>query len=57
MFLPKYRNKRYKTADGAGLYPVVHVANSLQDYRKELVLKEVESLNELRGIRLAFQSA
>jgi len=56
MFLPKYRNKRYKTGDGAGLYPVVHVANSLQDYRKELVLKEVESLNELRGIRLAFQS-
>ena len=56
MFLPKYRNRWYKTADGTGLYPVVHVANSLQDYRKELVLKEVESLNELRGIRLAFQS-
>lgn len=55
MFLPKYRNRQYKTADGTGLYPVVHVANSLQDYRKELVLKEVESLNELRGIRLAFQ--
>ncbi len=56
MFLPKYKNKRYKTADGAGLYPVVYVANSLQDYRKELVLKEVESLNEIRSIRLAFQS-
>lgn len=56
MFLPKYKNKRYKTADGTGLYPVVYVVNSLQDYRKELVLKEVESLNEIRGIRLAFQS-
>ncbi len=56
MFLHKYRDKRYKTTEGTGLYPVVHVANSLQDYRKELVLKEVESLNELRGIRLAFQS-
>ena len=38
MFLPKYRNRRYKTADGTGLYPVVHVANSLQYYRKEMVL-------------------
>ena len=56
MFLPKYKNKRYKTADGTALYPVVHISNSLNDYRKELVLKEVESLNELRGIRLAFQS-
>lgn len=56
MFLPKYRNRRYKTADGTVLYPIVHVANSIQEYRKKLVLKEVESLNELRGIRLAFQS-
>lgn len=62
MFLHKYRDRqgritdRAKPADGTGLYPVVHVANSLQDYRKELVLKEVESLNELREIRLAFQS-
>lgn len=56
MFLHKYRDKQGITTDGTRLYPVVHVANSLQDYRKELVLKEIESLNELREIRLAFQS-
>lgn len=55
MFLPKHRGRRGKAAESTGLYPVMHIAHSLQDYRKELVLKEVESLNELRGIRLAFQ--
>ena len=36
------------------LYPVVHVADSLKDYQKQLVLKEVESLQELREVQLAF---
>lgn len=55
MFLPKRSGRKGRAAEGTGLYPVVHIANSLKDYRKELVLKEIESLNELRGIRLAFQ--
>ena len=36
------------------LYPVVHGADSLKDYQKQLVLKEVESLQELREVQLAF---
>lgn len=59
MFLPKRIGRQgkaaEKTAERTGLYPVVHIANSLNEYKKELILKEVESLNELRGIRLSFQ--
>ena len=28
------------------LYPILHVANSLKEYQKELVQKEVDSLEE-----------
>lgn len=35
-------------------YPVLHVANSLKDYQKQLVEKEVNSLTELREVQLSF---
>lgn len=55
MFLSKRKDMQDKAAGDDKLYPVIHIAENLKDYREELVLKEVESLNELRGIRLAFQ--
>lgn len=38
------------------LYPVRHVSESLGSYQKELVLKEVSSLHELREIEQAFHT-
>lgn len=42
--------------EAPNLYPIVHVANSLKDYQKELILKEVSSLEELRRVQVAFDS-
>lgn len=36
------------------LYPVLHVMDSLKDYHKEVVQKEVDSLQELSEIRSSF---
>lgn len=44
------------SAEKIDLYPVVHVADSLMDYQKQLILKEVESLQELREVQLAFNA-
>jgi len=38
------------------LYPVVHVMNTLKDYQKEMVQKEVDSLRELNEIKSSFDS-
>ena len=38
------------------LYPVLHVAGSLQEYQKELVKKEVDSLSELSMVGNTFSS-
>ena len=38
------------------LYPVLHVTNSLQEYKKELVQKETDSLYELGMISSSFGS-
>ncbi|MDO5403399.1 MAG: methyl-accepting chemotaxis protein [Eubacteriales bacterium] len=38
------------------LYPVIHVAESLKDYQKQLVLKEVSSLEELRQVQVSFDA-
>ncbi len=38
------------------LYPVVHVMNTLKDYHKEMVQKEVDSLQELNEIRGSFDT-
>lgn len=40
--------------DDKSLYPVLHVANSLKDYEKELAHKEVESLFELGKVEDTF---
>ncbi len=53
------RNKR--EADMAAenednLYPVVHVMNTLKEYEKEMVQKEVDSLWELNEIRGSFDT-
>ncbi len=51
MFLKKNREKN---AHAKILYPVLHVANSLGDYQKELAIKEVESLSELGMVSSSF---
>lgn len=38
------------------LYPLVHVSDSLKEYKKEMSLNEVRSLNELREIEQAFRA-
>ena len=53
MLISKKRVRTRKNGE-PGLYPVVYVAKNLREYQKEMVSKEVESLNELRNIRLAF---
>lgn len=35
-------------------YPIAHVADSLKEYQQDLILKEVDTLSELRQIQLAF---
>lgn len=54
-----FSDKRWKKPDRGqgseqGLYPVLHVADSLREYQKELVSKEVESLWELGLIGSSF---
>ena len=46
LFQKKTKNEQAEavTAEKINLYPVVHVADSLKEYQKQLVLKEVESL-------------
>jgi len=53
MLISKKRVRARKKGE-PGLYPVVYVSKNLREYQKEMVSKEVESLNELRNIRLAF---
>lgn len=53
------KNKKAKEetvvkAEKPDLYPIVHVADSLKDYQRQLVSKEVSSLQELREIEQAF---
>lgn len=45
--------KSYKEDD---LYPILYVTNSLQDYQKELVNKEVNSLRAMKQVSGAFHS-
>ena len=53
MLISKKRVRTRKNGE-PGLYPVVYVSKNLREYQKEMVSKAVESLNELRNIRLAF---
>lgn len=35
-------------------YPIVYVSNSLKEYQQQLVVKEVDSLKELREVQISF---
>jgi len=54
MLISKKRVRTRKNWE-PGLYPVVYVSKNLREYQKEMVSKEVQSLNELRNIRLSFK--
>lgn len=53
MLISKKRMRARRNGE-PGLYPVVYVSKNLREYQKEIVNKEVESLNELRNIRMSF---
>ena len=52
------RKNRMKSGEAPqeekGLYPVLYVINVLKDYQKDLVRKEVESLQELGMVSTSF---
>ncbi len=55
LFLKKGRKKSGQARHNEeSLYPVLHVADSLKEYQKELVDKEVESLSELSMVGSSF---
>ena len=54
LFAGKKGSKPEQVREEKSLYPVLHVAGSLKDYQKELVLKEVSSLWELRQVGASF---
>ena len=57
----KLFQKKIKAEEGGqavqkpDLYPIVYVAKSLKEYQKQLVLKEVDSLQELSEVETAFE--
>lgn len=57
MFLSKKNQKVEEMVqkEPLDLHPIIHVADSLKDYQKQLVLNEVSSLNELQEVQLAFR--
>lgn len=56
-FFKKSRYKEKETSGhGKSLYPVLHVINSLKDYHRELVQKEVDSLREIDEVGNSFGS-
>lgn len=55
MFLSRKKKQDKVPERQRNLYPVMYVTDSLKEYQKELVHKEVASLNELMKIRTAFQ--
>lgn len=56
MFFGKRRKEETGVTSGSmdNLYPVLHVVDTLKDYHKDIVQKEVDSLWELNEIRSAF---
>lgn len=50
----KEAKKELKKERKSSLYPVVYVANSLKEYEKELMQKEVDSLQELGMVNSSF---
>lgn len=47
-----FKRKERHTVD---TYPLLHVTNSLKDYQRDLVQKEVDSLNQLGQVNHSFQ--
>ena len=56
LFSGKDRQKPSHVQEKASLYPILHVADSLRDYEKDLVKKEVASLRELTLVGSSFSS-
>ena len=54
LFAGKRRQMPDRPHEEKGLYPVLHVADSLKSYQKELVRKEVASLSELSMVGASF---
>ena len=54
LFAGKNRRKPDHTQEEKSLYPILHVAESLKEYQKELVKKEVASLFELSLVNSSF---
>ena len=56
LFGKKEKRASSSVQEKKSLYPVIHVANSLKSYQKELVQKEVASLWELNMVGTSFSS-
>ena len=56
LFGKKEKRASSSVQEKKSLYPVIHVANSLKSYQKELVQKEVASLWELSLVGTSFSS-
>lgn len=54
LFAGKHRQEPDRPQEEKNLYPVLHVAESLKEYQKELVKKEVASLSELSLVGSTF---
>lgn len=54
MLLFKKTEKETDTVKKQDYFPVLHVTNSLKDYQRQLIDKEVNSLSELGQIRTSF---
>ena len=54
IFSGKNRRQQNEPGGEKSLYPVLHVADSLKEYQKELVKKEVASLSELGMVGSSF---
>lgn len=58
MFFNKKKNEPAEAvqSEKKDLYPVLHVAESLREYQRELTVKEVDSLQELTHVRESFDT-
>ena len=54
MLIPGKRRQKPAQQKVKSLYPVLHVVNSLDEYKKDLIRKEVESLQELSLVGSSF---
>ena len=50
----KEKNVVTVTTEPIDMYPIMHVADSILDYQKQLAMREVESLDEMSEVQKAF---